>query len=169
MVNSFERLYDGLWARREADHDDCSSSRTGALSSASPTPNPSPGPKHVDRGRGIKSCKYAGGAVLRGTNRGTQWSVAAEVTHLQRRVADLAAELQVHPLFVCSHIMCVLACTRNHHATLLEGMHFCSVRRSGPHLWHLMLMEESLINVVAALADEIVWTGLLCACRISKR
>jgi len=143
VVNSFERLYDGLWARREADHDDCSSSRTGALSSASPTPKSSPGPKHVDGGKGAKSCKHAGGAVLRGTNRGTQWSVAAEVTHLQRRVADLAAELQVHPLCVCSHIICALACTSNHHALLLVGLLLCSAWTLGPHLGISCLQERA--------------------------
>ena len=88
MVNSFERLYDGLWARREAAQDNQSTSRTGNGHSASP----SPGPKATDEGNVAKSCK---GSALRGTNRGSHWSMAGEVTHLQRRVADLAAELQV--------------------------------------------------------------------------
>ncbi len=84
-----------------------------------------------------------GGAVLRGTNRGTQWSVAAEVTHLQRRVADLAAELQVQPLCVCSHIICALACTSNHHALLLEGLLLCSAWTLGPHLGIPCLQERA--------------------------
>ena len=91
VVSSFERLYDSLWARREAAQDNQSSSRTGNAHSA----GPSPSPKVTDEATGAKSCK---GTALRGTNRGSRWSMAGEVTHLQRRVADLAAELQVcHP------------------------------------------------------------------------
>lgn len=89
VINSFERLYDGLWARREAGHEDDDSPAKAGNSSASRAASP------ADEKRGASSCKRAGGTVLRGTNRGTQWSMAAEVTHLQRRVADLAAELQV--------------------------------------------------------------------------
>lgn len=91
MVNSFQRLYDGLWARREAAQDKQSSSATGSEHRASP----SPGPKTADEGNGAKSGKQLGGTALRGTNRGSRWSMAGEVTHLQRRVADLAAEVQV--------------------------------------------------------------------------
>ena len=90
VVNSFERLYDGLWARPELDHDDSSSSRNGNSLSASPSPAPK-----QDEGSGVKSCRRTGAGPLRGTNSGSQWSMSAEVSHLQRRVADLAAELQV--------------------------------------------------------------------------
>ena len=45
--------------------------------------------------QGARAGGRDGGPALRGTNSSTQWSVATELTHLQRRVADLAAELQV--------------------------------------------------------------------------
>ena len=54
---SFERLYDGMWARRGV----------GTLGQ---------------------------GAALRGTQH-EPWSTAAELAHLQRRVSELAAELEV--------------------------------------------------------------------------
>lgn len=113
VANSFERLYDGLWARREAGHNGESSTRTGnSAPSASPRREAghvnsnsasakagskahSTSPARGDGGKSAKAGKLRGGTVLRGTNRGSRWSVSGEVTHLQRRVADLAAELQV--------------------------------------------------------------------------
>lgn len=76
--------------RREAGHDHSSSTSAKAGSKARST-----SPARGDGNRSPKLGKLTGGTVLRGTNRGARWSMAGEVTHLQRRVADLAAELQV--------------------------------------------------------------------------
>ena len=64
-VASFERLYDGMWARR---------------------------------GGG----KLGQGAPLRGTQH-EGWSNDAELARLQRKVAELAAELEVMPCCLCAH------------------------------------------------------------------
>ena len=130
MANSFERLYDGLWARREAGHngESSTSARTGNSAPAA-SPRREAGHDHsssasakagskapstsLAKGDGDKSAKLGklmGGTVLRGTNRGERWSMAGEVTQLQRRVADLAAELQVQ----CACFSCSLQCLQWH-------------------------------------------------------
>ena len=129
MANSFERLYDGLWARREAgQHGESSTSARTGNSAPSASPRREAGhdnsnsasakagskarsssPARGDGDKSVKAGKLTGGTVLLGTNRGSRWSVAGEVTHLQRRVADLAAELQVQSAAHAMHVSVMLS------------------------------------------------------------
>lgn len=76
---SFERLYDGMWARR-AGHNHKAGSEAHS-----------------------EECTQASA-----DDRVDHWSNPAELAHLQRRVTDLAAELDVNHFFSLSRRMCII-------------------------------------------------------------